>query len=103
MAAPRVSDEHWDYIRKYYRRYPSQLVAEQLGMSVKRLENIAYYYGLKKNKGPAKVPLQSFCEWRYGVTKEELNIHFEEVRKETFKPRPNIFQRIIGFLLRGDW
>lgn len=61
MPAKRTyTDEQLDYIKRYWRKYPTKLVAEQLGMTTNKVNSIASRYGLTKNKNKARTPLPEF-------------------------------------------
>jgi hypothetical protein len=61
MARPRnYTDEQLTYIKQYWRKYPTKLVAEQLGMTTRRVDAIAHYHGLVKNLNKSRKPLPEF-------------------------------------------
>jgi hypothetical protein len=158
MARPRkYTDEQLDYIKKNWRKYPTKLVAEQLGMTVSKVNNIAHSHGLKKNLNQSRKSLPRFVTYKMAVkaaqigdfgslayvgstdivkgTKVFNDVYRKELEKAQrnslpsgyypaydhhldalrynvtpggieivdYKPHLNLFQRIIGFLLRGDW
>lgn len=109
MAAKRTyTDEQLDYIKRYWRKYPTRLVAEQLGMTPARVNSIASRHGLIKNKNKARTPLPEFVVIDIPVAKYS---YFECVPNPTpldyvhckrpVPPRKNWLQRIVSWLLEG--
>ncbi len=65
MPAKRTyTDEQLDYIKRYWRKYPTKLMAQQLGMTPCKVDNIANYHGLRKNKSKARTPLPEFVVYK---------------------------------------
>lgn len=132
MARSRTyTDEQLAYIKQHWRRYPTKLVAEQLGMTTRRVDAIAHYHGLVKNLNKSRKPLPVFivkdgyyeC---YHDTKNRINStldpepffgnpshiyqHFEpgmcyssyDPERLQAKPRKNWLQRLVSWLLTGE-
>lgn len=84
MARPRnYTDEQLAYIKQHWRKYPTKLVAEQLGMTVRRVDTIAYNHGLIKNRNKSRKPLLEF------VTLDNLYNPHGEFHTATFAHVPN--------------
>lgn len=70
MAPKRkYTDEQLAYLKKYYRKYPTKLIAAQLGMTPVKVDSIANYHGLKKNKNRARKPLPEFTTLQEAAAK----------------------------------
>lgn len=109
MAPKRkYTNEQLAYLKKYYPKYPTKLVAEQLGIKEPVLRALAQRHGLSKNKRMAKAPLPEFVtpplnEWEegkvYSVGTITFDIPFGKPLAQP--PRKNWFQRLVSWLLTG--
>lgn len=117
MAPKRkYTDEQLAYLKKYYRKYPTKLVAEQLGIKEPIVRALAQRHGLSKNKRRAKAPLPEFnkplqpleetqrtlkvLERLHNPTEKQLQ---DAIRRHTMAPVPrkNWFQCLVSWLLEG--
>ena len=96
MARPRTyTDEQLAYIKQHWRKYPTKLVAEQLGMTVRRVDAIAHYHGLVKNINKSRQLLPEFVV--YKINKRPQVIEVDMVDKDRVD-----FVVKTGHVLSGD-
>lgn len=119
MAAKRTyTDEQLAYIKQHWRKYPTKLVAEQLGMTPCKVDNIANYHGLRKNLNKSRKPCIVIDRRKYAVElSKSLNFslddryfnpkeydHYQAVaaKHDAMAPRKNWLQRLVSWLLTGE-
>lgn len=84
MPAKRTyTDEQLDYIKRYWRKYPTKLVAEQLGMTPARVNSIASRLRLTKNKNKARTPLPEFVV--YKINKRPQVVELDMTDKDSMQ------------------
>jgi len=99
MARPRTyTDDQLAYIKQHWRKYPTKLVAEQLGMTSARVDNIANYHGLRKNLNQSRKPLPEF------VIKDGYYEYYHAVaaKHDALALRKNWLQRLVSWFLTGE-
>jgi len=149
MANKRTyTDAELKYIKRYYPTCNTQLIADELGWTERKVKRVAIYHGVNKKvhhskKAPKARPYKACDDYSFKPTGKPQVIELDMVDKDrmqfhiktgnltngkikilgttagcytsydgltpagidvvNLKPRPNLLQRIIGFLLRGDW
>lgn len=124
MARPRkFTDEEVKYVKKYYPKYKTALIAEQLGKTMGDVYRLAWRNNYKKADKLSKKPLPEFNlspliitdRKSYGIVMDEqvakrLDEHF--LNPGTYpsydpkclqpKPQKNWLRRLVSWLLTGE-